>query len=543
MSREIVSWDAFLAVREQDRRAALSAASRLVRGEIGDAARALDTWRFARWPGLSPTVLTALAAAPPRPTGAAVARALTPGDALPRCARAQAPWLHRAWLATQELPEPSSELPAAAPELQLAWGLMALRGLGREIDDRLVTPWRRQELAPDPRDAEMPELWEAMRAGGPWRQFRKWEMYFRPTAEMAIRGVLDACGWPRGDWDNRVLVERDNFLVRMLGSDSGAGWRAVAVRVLETGPDSPLVALSAALDGAAWSQVARCAVARGHGRHTAMSLWPDVGRARVLAERVAAWSLDETPRLEALAELHIAQRLVSRWGAGAALAEDEMWRVASQNLGRARGRLRAVLRESPDEALIRVVLSRDRLFHRTRLAVARSWRDIAWRQHHAGWSGDISMEIEPGCRLRRPPAAPSDEDRLVGTWLLLCVLRGHLQDLLTWADSGKGIGGGGWGRLLTAYAPPELRPTNDLDGLATMRTRVVLGLRPRLRGLLPTVRAVAALDPNARGLADALNAAIDPVWDKAFQKPAARQRQIVAHAVAALPLLTREVGP
>lgn len=539
MSRENVSWDAFLAVREQDRRAALLAAARLGHGELGEAARTFDTWRFARWPELSQSVLSALSAAPPRPTGAAMARALAPGERLPRCARAQAPWLHRVWLGAQALPE----LPADEPELRVAWGLMALRGLGRDVQDRLRAPWRRQELPPDPRDAELPAMWTAIRDRKSWGHLCRWQEYFQSTAEAAIRGVLDACGWPRGDWDNRVAVEGDNFLLRLLGDGAGAGWRAVAARVVETGPEAPLTALASALDGAAWSQVARCAVVRGHGTHTAMALWPDVSRVRVLIERVADWSVADTARLEALAELHAAQRLVSRWSEGAALGDDELWRVTSQNLGRARGRLRAVLRDLPGDELIRVVLTRDRLYHRTRLAVARAWRDVAWRQLHTGWAGDIAMEIEPGCDERRPPVAPASDDRLAATWVLLCVLRGHTQNLIQWAAHGKGISGGGWGRMLTTDAPEALRPTADAEGLWALRVRVVTGLRARLRALLPVVRAVAALDPGASGLAAALHAAIAPVWHEAIPKPAARQRQIVAHATAALPLLIEEVGP
>lgn len=540
--RRGVSWDAFLQVRELDRRAALAVALDYAQGDLDAARPLLDTWRFGGDGALTGTILQHLLAQPPSPSGAELNVHLEPGEALPRNGRLLAPWQHRHWLAAQSL------TPRVRPgrEPRLAWGLMELRALGRDIEDRSRAPWLRQPVGPDTADDEMASLWRSVSGQGRWSSMVRWQTLFAPSALAAVRAVLDACGWPRADWRARLDYEEENFGLRLLGRGPDAGWRVLAARVIETGPSAPLTELARCLDEAAWSSVARCAVRRGHGWTTASRLWPEVGRARILTERMSSFAAAAPGQLEALAELHLASRLVVRWAAGQHIGPADSWRIVSQNLGRARGRLRAVLRRLPDDALRDAVLERDHLHARTRLAVLRMWRDIAWTELHGGFSGDLSLDVEAVCDVDRVEREDEAPESLLRTWVLLVILRGRGLHLTRWV--GKGATGdrdATWGRLLTKDMPPALRPGRvPIEGLNALRARLLARLSHLLGELRAVVTAVAALDPTQQGLPQALSLVLAPVWDTTVRLPAARHREIVAHAVAALhTLYPEEAGP
>ena len=534
------SWSAFLEARAADQAAAHAAVIALRDGVTGPALSMLDAWRFAGLPAAS-ALLTALVEAPLAPTADALARQLSPAQHLPR-APTQAAWLHREWLA-QKLPSttPSSP-PTSDTGARLAWALLELRALGQDLDHRLRRPWLSRAPTAQAEDAEVSALWTRV-ASDPWGDRARWEALFLPVVLRAFHGVFEAVNLGRAERRSRLADAEESFFFRLVGRGPEAGWRVLGARVLETGPGGPFSALAATLDPPAWTLAARCAVRRGHGWQTASALWPEAGRARVLAERVGGLISEDGTRLEALAELHAALRLVHRWSQPEQTAHGAAWRVLTQNLGRARGRLRAMVRGLPGDALVRRLSGADALYQRTSAALARSCRGWAFDELRLAFPNDEGRPMEAGCDLQRPelPAL----DGAVRAWILLVILRGRLEHLRRWVALGTtGDRDAGWGRLLSLQPPPSRRSSlGRAAELDTLRAQLQHGLNPALEQLRPTLAAISAMAGPALELAE-LHRLLSPVWHPELPLPAAARGALRANAAEALRALDqREARP
>lgn len=520
-----IGWTSFLALRAADQARARLAAEALSNGDAGPALGLLEPWRFAGMAHAAP-VLHALAAAPLSPDPGALAFQLGEADRVPR-APAQALWLHREWLARRPLPAPAPD-DGRAP---LTWALLELRGLGQDLEHRLRRPWRCRPALSRPEDAQVAGLWRRV-GSAPWADRDAWERLFLPTVLSAFHAVFEAVNLPRPERRARLGDISESFFFRLVGHAPEAGWRVLASRVLETLGGGPFHALAAALDPPAWAMASRCAVRRGHGWRTAQLLWPEAPRARVLAERLGALLAEGPDQLEGLAELHAALRVVARWRAPEATLPGTSWRVLTQNLGRARGRLRSLVRRLPDGDLVGRLCASDALYERTTTALARLARTWAFDELRGGFANDEGRALEAGCDQARPTLLPLDPQ--LRAWILLVILRGRLEHLRRWLKEGStGDRDAGWGRLLSMQPPPDTRLTGTrAEELDALRARLSLGLPSALVELRPTLDALAALPGERLDLGE-VHRILAPIWHPDLPLPQAARLTLRAHAAQA----------
>ncbi len=501
---------------------------------LGDAAPAramLGGWRVASAPELLDGCLLRLAGAELRPTPRAWAMTMTaaPDRSLPL----PSDWRQR----VHDGADPDGDV--GDP---LAWALVELATVGALVDATLRRPWRAERFVEDAvADTELGRLWGAWADRSIFLERRAWEDATLPVMMRAFSAVL----WGRRVPDRRrqIAVDdaREGCFFHLLGADEGsASWRELAVRVIESAGPGPVEALAAALPASAHHKVATCAVSRGYGPATARLVWgPDSDT--LVQSRELARQLDAQPeRLGAMLDVHLLTRLGDRWATPACTAPTRTWNVITNNRGRARARLRAVLRDAPADWLVAQVRALPGLAARTRRAAARFGRDWAWQALQNGLTFDDGRILDPACQAADDRVvAYTDADRArIRAWVLSVVLKGRLRHLLAWTyreDRGAvDLKDATWGRLLKDEIPADLRSAGrgapPSAGLRRLRAELLDLLPDALAELLPVVSAVAALDFRPRSTRPLFVAAIAPAVHPDVPAPHKQIRKYIAHA-------------
>lgn len=511
-------WPDFVAAREARRARALHGADALVAGHHTD----LPGWRIAR----PEIVLATLAERPPTPPPEALWAALAePGDLPDPGDRVVAARLHRRWLRERARGEV-----APTRRHRLAWALYELDALAEEVTLRERDAWAAVvHTSSAEEDAASAALWAGWFTGDPWSGRSRWEALYLPAATRSFAAVCAAREVPAAVRERALSDLREGFHYRLLGAgDAPPGWAELAVRVLETA--GPVEAVARVLSEAGWTRLATCAAHRGGWADTLAHAWPDraepVARARAFVERIRT----ELPWVETLLDTHVVRRLVLAW------ASDETprpWRVATQNRGKARGRLRAVATGEAGPTLLQALLDLDALHARTVDGVRRYAWAWAWQELATDFAYGLSEPVTPPCTAREPELAPfgDEEAAALRTWLLLVVLRGRLGHLRRWVRTGgTGDRDSTWARLLTDALPAALRD-DPPPGYRRVRADLADTLDDHLEALRPTLRALADL-PEGRGLRAAFTSRLEPGWHAAVPFPRSGFPTLQRHARA-----------
>lgn len=492
-------------------------------------------WRFSATH--AELVLQQLRATPPAPDPKAWALAMEDGPAelLPTALD----WREEAWRRAHP------EGPVGDP---LAWGLCELAAHGWLVDQVERQPWSELEAPVDPvEDQEVGRLWSAWAGNRAWEVRQAWERRFLKVALRAFSAVLRGRRLPEDVRRRAIQDAREGFFYVLVGgTDLGSGWRELAVRLLEASGGDPVDALASALPAPSWERVARCAVTRGHGRDTAAVAWGSGVAWQVQARELERRGQARPHALGDMLDLHLALRFVSCWTAPEFTAPERGISVMAHNRGRARSRLRAVLREAPAEHLLAQVLQRPGLAARTRSAIARFARDWAWQQVQHGFAFYDARTVDPACVLPEgsPPRLSADEAAALRAWLVRVVIKARLPHLLQWVHGGDGLDkrDSTWGRLLADDCPASLRSYPGAargEGLARLRAELSEHLPAQLRQLLPVFQAVAALDTRSRDIEAAFIAVISPIWHADVEIPRVRYRSYVEATRDALETVQR----
>ena len=523
-----------------------------VRAALEDPSRRADAlvgWRFGEDPAAAAAVYRALDALVPAPPPALLALALAPPEALPppppSGADADEP-LHRLRIArafAQRLP-PAAEVPAS-PASHAAWALEHLVFIGEQVEARERAAWAREQYDIKPlEDQAVSQLWARVFAGGAavWGDQKRWEALCLPAATASFRQVLSTRELPPGVAKQALTELRDGFWFQFLGGKGGVpGWAEIAARVVESLGGLP--GLTLALDDGEWAIATGCASVRGAWPDSLAALLPDIpgGPARALKLRQR---LGDRPDLaEVILDAHVALRLLETWSAPDGTDPVRSWGVVVQNRGRARGRLRALAMTRP-AALRPLLLSLEALHSRTLAAVRRYAWDWAWESMARGFAWDFSNPVTPPCEPPEVGLEPLDpsEHSAARTWVLLVVLKGRLDHLQRWVQTGgTGDRDGTWGRLLSDELPATLRdppPADPGRGRVTatyhrLRAWLADSLEPTLARWRPVLQAVGAL-PENRTLARSMEALLRPCWDERVPFPKAGFPTFQSHAVAAV---------
>lgn len=419
---------------------------------------------------------------------------------------------------------------------RIAWGIAALQRLGHRLHDRERSAWVRVAHRADPhRDGAALAGWKGFASGDPWSLRRPWEDAFLPTVARTFDAVLAARKVPRRVRGRAAQDLREDLFYRMIGGvDVLAGWREVAARTLETAGVGPVDGAMRSLDPAAFARVARCPGARRSADLAAEALMPQVPTVgRGLA--FEAILVSQPGALEQALDLEVALRLCDRWSRADShfFTDKAMWRLAVQNRGRARGRLRAVLAEQPADTLVQALSTLDALHARTVAALRRYAWAWAWNELARNIPLDPTGGVTPPCRFVPDEAAL--DDAAIQSWLTLVVLRGRVDHLRRWLRGGVGRDSV-WGRLLAEALPGSLT-----DGPQRGRQRrygrlkATLGadLEERLERLGPVLGRVAACERGRRSKIDVLDA-LRPGWSDAVRLPSRGFPSLVAAARAFL---------
>ncbi len=529
-------WDTFLQRRE----------ARRVRALAGGwpVQEALGAFRLIEDPLSLAAVEAALDAATLRPSPALLASSLAPPELLPPPPPSKLDVdepLHRLRLirALEARLPPELEAPDT-PGTRRAWALETLGFLGEQVEDRERAAWAREPLAPDPRDAEVAQLWARMFQGGAavWSDQRRWEKLCVEPAMAAFRQVLSTRELPPGVAKQALSELRDGLWYQLLGGKGGVpGWAELAARVVETAGGVPALALT--LTDEDWSLAARCTTARGTWPATVASLLPEVpggpARALVLRQRL----IEAPDRAESVLDAHVVLRLLDTWAEAEGADPVRSWGVVIQNRGKARGRLRAMAMGRPSQ-LRSVLLSLDALTARTLLATRRYAWDWAWESMARGFAWDFANAVTPPCEAPDEGLLPLGPEHApaVRTWVLLALLKGRRDHLERWVQTGgTGDRDGTWGRLLSDELPEALRdplPPLPPRGRVTatyhrLRAFLADALDEILTSLLPTLGSLAALAPG-RDLARRSEELLTPAWDARVPFPRSGFPTFQAHA-------------
>jgi hypothetical protein len=482
-----------------------------------DAAIAFRAWRFCDDPELLAIAGAALEQHAPTPDAAARALALAPTPAPDRGHPSHATRrTHESTLNPAEL----APVPDDASH-RAAWRLAELDRLAREIDDRERRTWRRDWPADPERDAAAAEVWAALFSGNPWGLRDRCEALWLGTAKRSFAGVLAARELPPEVRSQALDDLQEAFFYRLLGTgDSTPGWMEIAVRVVET--VGPVIGPASMLSSDGRSAAGACVTQRSGWGRTAASLFADLpdreGRARAFAERI-----EDPEQLETLLDLHVALRFLDQLPDDRAAA----WRLVTQNRGKARGRLRALVSRNP--YWLEGLLALDALQARTQAAVARFAWSWAWQEMSRGFSFDAGRPVTPPCEVLPDALAPiADADRpALRTWLLLVVLKGRHGHLERWVRTGgTGDRDSTWARLLTALPAPL---KDDDGGYKRVRIHLHDRLDDYLAALRSPIEAIAALEPG-RTLKQRALEALQPVWNDAVDLPRSGFPTFVEHA-------------
>lgn len=504
---------------------------------------ALADWRFCEVPFLLDAAWAALERAAPQPSTAALALLLAPdlpasvwsdGEPDEQLAR----WrLFRALGRTHPVGFDTGA--AADPRV---WALEALLFLGEQITSRERGAWARADWPAEPGDPKLAALWgRALSAPATslWGDKARWESLLLSDCAGAFRQVMSTRELPAGVARQALSDLREGLWFQLVGGPEGpGGFRDLAARVLETGPPGSIDALAGLLGDEAWGVATACAAARGTWPDTLALALPGLagGAARAMSLRARLTG----GLAEPLVDLHVWVRLLDTWNVEDGTDPVRSWNVVVQNRGRARGRLRALVAELPDEVLVAALARLDGLGARTAAAARRYAWDLAWELLARGFAWDWGRPIQPACRAPAAellPIAPSERPAL-RCWVLLVLLKGRLEPLRRWVETGgTGDRDGTWGRLLSEELPEALRdPVARGQRAATyhrLRAWLADGLDELVSGLRPTLAALAVL-PLGRGLRADTEALLGPGWDARVPFPKAGFPTFRAHAVAAL---------
>jgi len=520
-----MTWAQYIDLRENRRQQSLrwSAAPE-------PAAVPLGAWRLQADPALRDAAAHTLASASLSPGPAQLWRHLAAPGALPTPPdpAAQRPaWQHHDWLAQQ------GGALEDAPERRLAWALAALDHCGREVERRERWAWSAVQHTPSPHDEASAALWAGWLGGQPWSLRERWEALYLSPVVRTFRGVCEARRLPKPVVTRIVRDLEEGFFYRLVGGDGVPGWAELAVRVLET--DAPVRALAAALDAAAWDRLSRCAVSRGSWQESCAAVWstlPEAGsRARALTRAGQA----DPDWAEAWMDLHVVRRLVRTWETR---PDADAWAIISQNRGRARGRLRALVAAGATGLADRL-LSLPGLHARTTAAIRRYAWAWAWQEMALDFSFDIARSVTPPCHDVATLPAPFGAGLrpAVETWVLLVVLRGRLSHLRRWVASGStGDRDSTWARLLSDSLPDTLSeavPGKRARSYRRLRVDLAESLDDILAAQRPLLAAVTDLGA-ARGLRGRFTALVDGRWDGAVPLPRSGFPSFLKNAQATL---------
>jgi len=480
------------------------------------------SWAFADHSPLVTVASRALRLQEPAPSPASLSLALAPTPLGPELSATRR--VHESSLTRLE-PVPNDSAHRAA------WRIAELDRLGREIEDRERRSWVREWPVDATRDADAAEVWAALFSGNPWGLRDRCEELWLATATRSFSGVLAARDLP-SEVRSQVLSDlREAFFYRLLGDGhSTPGWAELAVRVLET--IGPVIGPASTLSQQSRSLAGQCVTSRAGWARTTAALFatlPDrEGRATAVAEL-----FHDPATFEAVLDLHVALRFLQ------ALPDDRRasWRLVTQNRGKARGRLRALV--SADRYWLSALLAVDSLHARTQAAVARFAWSWAWQEMSRGFSFDAGRATTPPCRSLPPGLPPLTDDSAsaLPTWVLLVLLKGRWAHLERWVRTGgTGDRDSTWARLLKDL-PDRV---GDPDG-GYKRVRIHLNreLVRYLEANQPVLQALSVL-PIDRRLKNRVLARIEPSWHPEIALPRSGFPTFVENARRALALLEED---
>ena len=543
-----MDWSEFLALREPRRMAALDAAQRLRGGDLDAAGRLLGGWRFSSHQDLLRVVSEGIQRSEAHPSSTHAAIALAAMEQLP-----DPPSSEREGTVNQHRRRLEGRLGELSEGFDpIAFALAELSWLGESIENSERKAWKIEEYRADPvRDEVVRGMWEAWFDGTPWSIRDGWEEIFLDPARRVFRAVLEAGRVPLDARRRCVDDLGEAFFFALVGGRASEtiGWVELAVRTMESHAQGPLPTLCGVLPAERWDLVSRCAVSRGHWVQTAGRIWPGHRGTRARALALRAEGRRDRDVIERLLDLHVAMRLIENWASPAVGSSlDRDWTVVTQNRGRARGRLRAVVSGDP-EAVRSPLLALDALYARTLAAVKRYAWAWAWSEARLGFSFSLDRPVTPACVVTEAGLEPVADAAVphVRTWLLLVILRGRLDHLRRWASQGgTGERDSTWARLLAQDLPESLRdPVQPGRRTRTyQRLRAHLGdhLEEHLSTLAPRVRAIGEL-PIGRGLRRGFEALVGPFWSSAVSLPRAGFPSFVANAERAIPTIEEAPCP
>lgn len=408
----------------------------------------------------------------------------------------------------------------ADPALARAAQIAMLDWAGREVEDRERRAWQRGWTADPDADARATALWQGLAGGSPWEVRTLAELLWLKPATRAFAAVLASRDLPRSV-QRRVLDDlREGFFYRLLGDGEGPpGWAEIAVRVLET--VAPVEGPAATLSEKGREQAGRCITHRTGWGRTVAEIWadrPDSG-SRALA---AAATLADHSTTEALLDLHTVLRLID----ASPETPAEAWRIVSQNRGKARGRLRALV--ANESGWLPVLTALDAIDARSRAAVARFAWAWAWQELAHDFPFDPSRAVTPRCDPIDQVFLPlsSAERAPLATWVLLVTLKGRHDHLQRWvATGGTGDRDSTWARLLKDL------PVGLSNAEAYPRVRHALSetLDEHLDGWTPVLRRIAEAKVD-RKLKRLLTTLLEPHWHADVPFPRSGFPTFVAHA-------------
>ena len=460
---------AYLALRDQDQVAAHTG-------------HALAAWHFDGDRRLTAVLEARLTQTEWRPSPRRAFATLAPRSDLPTLPPVDADRAHSRTLC--------AATPQGYPDLEATTRVRAdLARLGRWQHWHGTEAWRAQSFDPDPtRDAAASALWAAWWTGDCWGGRDRWESLFLPAAVQVFRAVAAARELPAEVSARAVADLREAFFFRMIGGDP-SGWRELAARVLETAAPDPVSRVRSALDAHGAQRAALCLSCRGSWRQTVAAVFPELGEVLARARALAGDADDHpAPSWQALLDLHVALRLLRSWSmsgppprSGHPFPEGSDYTIITQNRGRARGRLRAVLAARPAAHIVAEVLELDALAHRTEVAVRRFAWAWAWQELAYDFSFDLHRAVTPGCQPAATTVEPLSDDarQALPSWLLLVVYRDRLDHMVRWVQTGStGDRDSTWARLLTEALPRSLKdpPVPGARAASYGRLRAELGL-------------------------------------------------------------------
>lgn len=502
-----LSWDEYLALR-RDRLAA-----------AGSSVECLPGWSCGTVAGLEGV----------RPGPAGWALVCAPGPGLPRRRDRATAARHDAWLHGRAVGQGAPE----TPEQRVLWARARLVALGERLPGEGRRSWTEGWRENPSEDAHAAGVLAGLGARSWTVRAEAEALLLRPVLR-SFRGVCLARRLPVEVRERAVEELREAVFYRLCLPDAQGrpGWTELAARALETA--GPVRALLGPLGDDQLRRAASCAASRGRWGETARELFGP--RSRALRARAL---LDERGRWEVHLDTHLQLRLRARWAAGETDPDGD-WRQVVQSRARARARLRALAGERP-EALLEAVLALPALAARLRDAASRWAWAWAWEELARDFSFDLGRPVLAPCVQEDliPAPWPPEWEAPLDSWLLLVLLRGRLDHLRRWAETGStGDRDSTWGRLLAEALPPPL----SAGGHGRLQDELRQSLPRRLHALVPVVRAVAKL-PGGRGLKAAVLSILEETWSPMLPLPRAGFPSMQRAARALLPVLSSEEAP